>query len=60
MFFPTKNVGYHLFIVKMYVENMKIDSTFKNLSVICDVEFILRLPFVFTLLECVHTLIEIA
>jgi hypothetical protein len=44
----------------MYVENMKIDSTFKNLSVICDVEFILGLPFIFTLLECVHTLIEIA
>jgi hypothetical protein len=62
MVFPTKKiyVEYHIFVVEMYVENMKINFTFKNLNVICDLEFILRLPCTLTLLECVHTLIKIA
>jgi hypothetical protein len=47
-------------IVKMHVKSSKNDVALKNLNSLCDVEFILGLPCILLMLECVHTLIKIA
>jgi hypothetical protein len=52
-------VEYHLLIIKMYNKSSKSEVVQKDLSALCDVEFILGLPFVFPLLECVHVLIKV-
>jgi hypothetical protein len=62
MFFLTKGVfaKYWLLIVKMYTKNSKRNAALKNLNFLSNVEFIFRLPCIFSMLECVHTLIKIA
>jgi hypothetical protein len=46
--------------MKMHVESPKNDTTSKNLSVLYDMEFLLGLPCLLPLFECVHKLIKIA
>jgi hypothetical protein len=62
MLSPTKQlyVEYRPLIVTMHFENSKNDKALKNLNGMCEVEFILGLPYIFPLLECVHTLIKIS
>jgi hypothetical protein len=43
----------------MHIKSSKSEVVQKNLSALCDVEFILDIPCVFPLLECVHVLIKI-
>lgn len=52
-------VEYHLLIIKMQTKSSKSEMVQKNLNALCDVEFILGLPCVFPLLECVHVLIKV-
>jgi hypothetical protein len=62
MFFLTKGVfaKYWLLIVKMYAENSRSNAILKNLNFLCDVEFIIGILCIFSMLECVHALIKIA
>jgi len=61
MFFPSKIIysKYQPLIMKMHVESPKNDTTSKNLSVLYDMEFLLGLPCLLSLFECVHKLIKI-
>jgi hypothetical protein len=43
----------------MQTKSSKSEMVQKNLNALCDVEFILGLPCVFPLLECVHVLIKV-
>jgi hypothetical protein len=52
-------VEYHLLIINMHTKSSKSEVVQKNLSALCDVEFILGLPSIFPLLECVHVLIKV-
>jgi hypothetical protein len=62
MFFLLKwvYVKYRPLIIKMHVESSKNDHVLRNLNVMCNVEFILGLPCILPLRECVHMLIKIA
>jgi len=61
MVFVTKHVyvEYCLLIIKMHTKSSKSEVVQKKLNALCDVEFILGLPYVFPLLECVHLLIKV-
>jgi hypothetical protein len=62
MFFQAKQIYGKLcpLIVKMHAKSARNDQTLKNLNAMCDVKLILRLPYIFPLLECLYTLIKIA
>jgi hypothetical protein len=45
-------------IVEIHVEFTKSEIALKKLNSLCDVEFILGLPCIMPLLECVHMLIK--
>ncbi len=62
MFSPLKKIyfEYKPLIVKMHAKSPKNDIANKNLNVLCDMELILGLPYLFPLLEGVHKLIKIA
>jgi hypothetical protein len=53
---PTKQIylEYHPFIVIRMQKVQKNDGAKKILNSLCDVEVILRLSYIFPLLECVH------
>jgi hypothetical protein len=44
----------------MHVESQQNDVIGKNLNSLCDVEVILKLPYIFPLFECVHALVKVA
>jgi hypothetical protein len=45
--------------MKMHAKSSRNDQALKNLNQMCDIELILRLPCILSLLECVHMLIKI-
>ncbi len=47
-------------MVKMHAKNQWNDVARKNLNSLCDVEAIIGLPYIFSLLKCVHALIKVA
>jgi hypothetical protein len=53
-------VKYYTSITKMHTKSLKSEVDLKNLNALCNVEFILGLPCILPLLECVHTLIKVA
>lgn len=50
---------YCTLITKMHTKSLKSEVDLKNLNALCNVEFILGLPCILPLLECVHTLIKV-
>jgi hypothetical protein len=62
MLFPSKIIysKFQPLIMKMHVESLMNDTTRKNLSALYDMEFLLGLPCLLPLFECVHKLIKIA
>jgi hypothetical protein len=52
-------VEYCTFILKMHVESANSNVVGKNLNVFCDVELILGLSCILSLLETIHTFIKI-
>jgi len=62
MFFPSKIIysKYRPLIMKMHVESLMNDTISKNLNALYDMEFLLGLPCLLPLFECVHKLIKIA
>ncbi len=51
-------VNYYLLIMRMDVTSSKNEVALKNLNALCDVEFILRLPYILLVLECVCACID--
>jgi hypothetical protein len=51
---------YRPLIAKMHDDVVKNNTTIKNLSLLCDLELILGLHAILSLLDCVHTLIKFA
>jgi hypothetical protein len=51
-------VEYCPLIIKMHIIFAKNEVALKNLNSLCDVEFILGLPCILLLLECLHMLIK--
>jgi hypothetical protein len=44
----------------MYAEKPRSGATLKNLNFLCDVQFILGLPCILLMVECVHALVKLA
>jgi hypothetical protein len=44
----------------MHIKSSKNEVILKNLNVLCNIKFILGLPCILPMFECVHALIKIA